>query len=209
MSVEETLQLGVGRLFRRGDIVRIQHEEGQVAALELIAGDHGAIGLGRAKAGADAAGQVRLGDLVARDGLEGIRGQSVFAQDALIGVVVELAGDLVEEVGLLCDGVAHQRIGRHDAHPPRELAEGFSGAQIGQHLPVKAGRHRVLQRHRLALLLLHLLQVHIERALELGWRNLARSGGHHRIRYLAVEHVSDAPDGETDDEQRQQHHGDR
>ncbi len=204
MLVEEGLKLGVGGRGRLDHVLRIEDEEGQVAAFELIAGDHRAIGFRGAHARADRRRDVGLGDLVTRDRFESRRGELVFGQQAQIGVAVELAGDGVEEAGVFGDGVPDQLVRRDNPHAVDEFGEGFVGRHVGQHAAVETGGDGVLHRHRLSLLLLDLFQSPVEGAFEIGRRDLARPCRDHGVGDLAVEDVADAEDREGDDQQYEQ-----
>ncbi len=208
-AVHELGELSVGRLGRRRDGMLVQHEVVGDAALLIQRTEQGCVGKRRPQAGDHPRRELHSGDLVAQLLFEQRDGEAVLGQERLIGLLVEAAGDRVEEGGDLAQLLHQELVGGLHAGPANGFLHGFRAGQVLQQLLDRALVDRLLGRDRLAGSLLDVLQRLVEAVLEVGGRDPARAGPDHVVADSRVEDVPYAPDGEADDQKAHQHDGRR
>ena len=112
-------------------------EVADVAVLEAEDGGECGVGARRAQAGRQARDGLLLGQLVTDQEVEAGGRQAGLGEFRFVGLLVELAGQLVEEAGVLLDLRGDQPVGRTDADLQQEFRERLARGDAVQHLLVQ------------------------------------------------------------------------
>jgi hypothetical protein len=203
--LDEGVQLGVGRGRHLAGHGRGQFEPAAVAGLEGRTGEQGAVDARHAGAGEDGGAEMLGRILVAQVLLQHGRGQVLLGQGALIGLLVELAGDRVEEGRDLADLLDDQILAGTYARLPGPVQEAQLFGLAVQEAGVDVLSDQVLVGHGTTGLLLDILAHATEGRAELGLVHRPVASVDDVFRSQVGEYIhARAHDHETDGDQDEQ-----